>query len=163
MLKLTVTVLAVALAGTASAAGWRSLRIDASSEAAFEQSLAEFEDKLSPGRRYVFGEALKDIWVAGTQAAQAEQRAYTEADYYRQVHDLGYDEVVRFVDPTGETARRYRAAYNPYSAGDRTRYRASASASPAAMNPWPAPAPMRQSGPNWRGGTPLFGPGPAPR
>ena len=33
MLKLTVAVLAVALAGTASAAGWRSLRVDGSSEA----------------------------------------------------------------------------------------------------------------------------------
>jgi hypothetical protein len=161
MLKLTVTVLAVALAGTASAAGWRSLRIDASSEAAFEQSLAEFDDKLSPGRRYAFGEALKDIWVAGTQAAQAEQRVYTEADYYGQVDGLGYDDVVRFVDPTGETARRYRAAYNPYSAGDRTRYRATVRS--AALNPWPAPAPMRESGPNWRGGTPLTGPGPGVR
>jgi hypothetical protein len=161
MLKLTVTVLAVALAGTASAAGWRSLRIDASSEAAFEQSLAEFDDKLSPGRRYVFAEALKDIWAAGTGAAQAEQRDYTEADYYRQVDGLGYDEVVKFIDPTGQTARRYRAAYNPYSAGDRTRYRPSTSST--ALNPWPAPAPMRESGPNWRGGTPLFGPGPPPR
>jgi outer membrane murein-binding lipoprotein Lpp len=161
MLKLPVTILAVALAGSASAAGWRSLRIDASSETAFEQSLAAFEDKLSPGRRYVFAEALKDIWSAGTEAAQAEQRVYTEADYYRQVDGLGYDEVVKFVDPTGQTARRYRAAYNPYSAGDRTRYRPSTTS--AALSPWPTPAPMRESGPNWRGGTPLFGPGPAPR
>jgi hypothetical protein len=162
MLKLAVTVLAVALAGTVSAAGWRSLRIDASSEAAFEQSLAQFEEKLSPGRRYAFGEALKDIWQAGTRAAEREQRDYTETDYYRQVDGLGYGEVVRFVDPTGVTARRYRAAYNPYSGGNRTRYRASASS--AATSPWPTqPAPMRESGPNWRGGTPLFGPGPSPR
>ncbi len=35
MLKLTVAVLAIVLAGTASAAGWRDLRIDASSAASY--------------------------------------------------------------------------------------------------------------------------------
>jgi len=124
MLKLTVAVLAVALAGTASAGGWRSLRVDASSEAAFEQSLAEFKDKLSPGRRYAFGESLKDVWVAGTQAAEAEQREYAAADYYRQLDGLSYEQVVTLLDPTGETARRYLAAYNPYSTGDRGARRA---------------------------------------
>jgi len=39
MLKFTVAVLAAALAGTASAAGWRDLRIDASSETSFDQSV----------------------------------------------------------------------------------------------------------------------------
>ena len=55
MLKLAVAVLTLALAGVASAAGWSSLRIDASSEAAFQQSLAVFQEKLSPARRQVFG------------------------------------------------------------------------------------------------------------
>ena len=158
MLKLAIVVLAVTLAGTASAAGWRSLRVDASSEAAFEQSLALFKEKLSPGRRYVFGEALEDIWVAGSQAAEAEQREYTAADYYRQIDGLGYKEVVTLVDPSGKTARRYRAAYNPSAAGDRPRYRASVSAE--ALSPWSGAQPDAPSGtgPNWRGGTPLFGP-----
>jgi hypothetical protein len=151
----------VALAGTASAGGWRSLRIDASSEAAFEQSVAELKDKLSPGRRYVFGTTLKDIWARGSQIATAEQREYTEADYYRQLDGLSYKEVVTLMDPTGATARRYRAAYNP-SRTARTRYGASAVS--AAPRTWPPhDVPMRQSGPNWRGGTPLFGPGPPPR
>jgi len=35
MQKLTVVVLALAFAGTASAAGWRDLRVDGSSEEAF--------------------------------------------------------------------------------------------------------------------------------
>jgi hypothetical protein len=110
MLKLTIAVLAVALAGTASA-GWRSLRIDASSEAAFEQSLAEFKEKLNPARRHVFGEALKDIWVARTQAAEAEEREYTAQEYYGELDGLSYEEVVNFTDPSGKTARnRYRAA-----------------------------------------------------
>jgi hypothetical protein len=111
MLKLTVAVLAVALAGSASAAGYKSLRVDASNEAAFEQSLATFKEKLSPARRFVFGEALKDIWVEGAKAAEAEQREYTADDYYRQLHGLGYEEVVTFTDPTGKTAKdRYRSA-----------------------------------------------------
>lgn len=111
MLKLTVAVLAVALAGGASAAGWKSLRVDASSEAAFEQSLAVFKEKLSPARRFVFGEALKDIWIKGTQEAEAAEREYTAADYYRQLHGLGYEEIVVFTDPSGDTARdRYRTA-----------------------------------------------------
>jgi hypothetical protein len=161
MLKLTIAVLAIALAGTATAAGWRSLRVDASSEAAFEQSLAEFKDKLSPARRYVFGESLKDIWVQGNQSATAEQREYTDADYYRQLDGLSYEGVVKLVDPTGQTARRYRAAYDPYNAGDRNRYRVSATPS-AADSAMQGEQFRRQppglSYPETRGGTPLFGP-----
>jgi hypothetical protein len=111
MLKLTVAVLAVALAGSVNAAGWRSLRIDGSSEQAFEESVEAFNDKLSAARRHVFGEALKDIWAEGTQAAAAEQREYTTAEYYRRIDGLGYKEVVKLIDPTGDTAKdRYRAA-----------------------------------------------------
>lgn len=161
MFKLTTAVLAVALASSAGAAGWRSLRVDASSEAAFEQSLAEFKDELSPARRYVFGEALKDIWIVGLQAAAAEQRDYTAADYYRQIDGLRYEEIVTFVDPTGETAKRYRAAYNPRSTGDRGGHRASASS--AVPSPWEGAIPPRQSGPNWRGGILEHGPGPPPQ
>jgi hypothetical protein len=110
MLKLTVAVLAVALAGTASA-GWRSMRLEASDEASFTKSVAVFKAKLSPARRVVFEEALNDIWVKGTLAAEAVQREYTASDYYRQIDGLGYGEVVRLVDPTGDTAKaRYRAA-----------------------------------------------------
>ena len=111
MLKIAVALLALALVGTASAAGWRQLRVDGSSEQAFASSLDEFKDKLSPARRYVFGEALKDIWIRGEQAAAAAQREYTSADYYAQLDGLSYEEIVTFTDPTGETAKdRYRAA-----------------------------------------------------
>src|SRR5690348_12159968 len=110
MLKLTVAVLAIVLASSA-AAGWRNLRIDGSSEEAFAKSLDEFKDKLSPAHRYVCGEALKDIWVQGERAAQAEQREYTDSEYYAQVHGLGYKEIVTLTDPTGDTAKeRYRTA-----------------------------------------------------
>ena len=111
MLKPIIALVAFALAGTAGAANWRDLRIDASSEEAFAQSLEAFKDKLSPARGYVFGKALQDIWIAGTKAANAEQRDYTADDYYRQLHGLTYDEVVTLTDPSGDTAKeRYRSA-----------------------------------------------------
>lgn len=110
MLKLAVAVLAVGLASGA-AAGWRGLRVDGSSEEAFAKSLEEFKDKLSPAHRYVFGEALKDIWLEGAKQAEADQREYTNSDYYAQVHGLGYKEIVKLTDPTGDTAKdRYRTA-----------------------------------------------------
>jgi hypothetical protein len=111
MLQLTVAMVALALAGAASAENWKDLRVDGSSEDAFAQSLAAFKDKLSPTRQHVFGEALKDIWIAGTKAAEAEQREYTASDYYAQIDGLGYEQVVALADPIGETTRaRYREA-----------------------------------------------------
>jgi hypothetical protein len=111
MLKLTVAVLALALAGTASAAGWRSLRIDASSEASFTESVAALQEKLSKARGYVFALALQDIWMRGREDATAAQREYTASDYFRQVDGLGYDEIVTLTDPTGDrTQMRYKAA-----------------------------------------------------
>ena len=111
MLKLTVATLAIVLAGTASAAGWRKLQIDASSEAAFNQSGATFQKKLSPSRRAAFGGSLRDIEEEGKTRARAEQRDYARAEYLEQLHGLGYEEVVTLVDPTGKRAGQYRAAY----------------------------------------------------
>lgn len=103
--------LVVALAGTANAASWRSLHIDASSEAALEQSLAEFEAELNAARLHVLREALQDVWVAGMEQAAAEQRDYAAADYLREIDGLTYEQVVELTDPTGRTAlNRYRAA-----------------------------------------------------
>src|SRR5262245_14866007 len=128
MLKLTVAVLAIALAGTASADGWRDLRVDGSSQEAFAQSLEVFKGKLSPSRRYVFGEALKDIWLEGDKAARAEQREYTDDEYYAAVDGLSYEEIVNYTDPTGDTAKaRYRTASQ--------RYRPSGASNPSAWNP----------------------------
>jgi hypothetical protein len=129
MLELTVAVLAIALAGTASAAGWRSLRIDASSEANFSKSVEVFKDKLTPSRRHAFERALQDILREGTQAASAE-REYTRDNYLRQLDGLTYNEVVRIPDPTGERAQRYRAEYYDARAGPRRS---------TATSPWPTP------------------------
>ena len=111
MLKLIVAVLAITLAGSVNAAGWKDLRIDASSEAAFQQSLATFNRELSPERQQVFSNALMDIWFKSTAEAKADQRDLTAADFQRQLHGLSYEEVVTFTDPSGATAKeRYREA-----------------------------------------------------
>jgi hypothetical protein len=126
MLKVTFAILAVMLASTASAAGWRSLRIDARNEAAFKESVATFEAKLSPSRRVAFARSLQDVWIEGTQRAAVEQREYTSADYFRQLDGLGYEEVVKITDPTGQKAKRYRAEYDNSRA--------------PALNPMPGPS-----------------------
>ena len=111
MLKLIVAVLAIALAGTAGAAGWRDLKIDGSSEAAFRRSLEAFNEELSLERHQVFTAALMDIWLQGTEVAKANQREYTVNDYRTQLDGLSYEGVVTFTDPTGETAKqRYEQA-----------------------------------------------------
>ena len=163
MLKLTVAVFAVALAGTASAADSPSLRVDASSDAAFKRSLVAFKDELSPEQRQAFGDALKDVWIAGTQAAETERVKYRAKDYYRQIHGLSYEEVVNLT--TGETAKQRRqiadlrrqaaAAYRGAAP-----YRGAGGA--YGRSPWEGVPPPPST---WepRGGTDLFGPGPAPR
>ena len=136
MLKVTFAVLAIVLAGTANAAGWRSLRLDASSDAAFDESVATFQQKLSPARRFVLGQALRDIWSEGVKAANAEQREYTTADYYEQIDGLSYKELVTLTDPTGDTAKdRYRAA----TTGGARYANRSSSPSPWANTPAPPP------------------------
>ena len=150
MLKLIVAVSALALAGSASAAGWRSLRIDASSEQSYSQSVATFQDKLSPSRRIAFARSLQDIWLNGT-LAEEQQHEYTRAEYLRQLHGLGYDEVMALADPTGKAEGRYRAAY----------YASRVSAGPAGVSkPYPnccyGPPPV--DGGQFRGANTLTGP-----
>ena len=159
MLKLTVVVLAIALAGTASADELRPLRIDASSNAAFERSLTAFKDGLSPEQRHTFGEALTDIWLAGTQAAETSRGKYRTADYYWQIHGLSYEEVVNFA--TGETAelRRQKELRRQAAAAPSRSAAAPSYAAPTHhRSPWegvPPPPPTWQP----RGGTDLFGSG----
>ena len=108
-LKLAATVLAIAFASTASA-GWRTMRVEAANAANFDESVAAFEEELSTARHYVLILALQDIWAQGVQRAGAEQREYTEAEYFRQLDGLTYGDIVTLADPSGEITRdRYRA------------------------------------------------------
>ena len=107
-LKVAATALAIALAGTASA-GWRTMRVEAADLSSFEESVGAFEEELSTARHYVFMLALQDIWAQGLQRANAEQREYTEAEYFRQLDGLTYGEIVSLADPTGDVIKeRYR-------------------------------------------------------
>ena len=103
--------LSLVLAGTASAAGWRDLRIDASSAANYSESIATFQQKLSPSRRIAFARSLHDIWLRGSQLAEERQSEFTDADYFGVLHGLRYEEVVTLTDPSGKKEGRYRAEY----------------------------------------------------
>ena len=147
MLKLTVAVLAIAVAGSAAAAGWRSLRIDASSEASFTKSMATFEAELEPARYHVLVQALQDVWRQGTRSARASERQYTANDFLRDLDGLRYKEVVELTDPTGLTARaRYRTAVGQQNPG------ASNLPAPPGMPP-SRPAPIGWGGQQVRGAT----------
>ena len=148
-------VLAVVLAGSASAAGWRKLQIDGSSEAAFQESVALFQDKLSPSRQMAFALSLQDVWLQGTQRANAVQREYTSADYFQELDGLGYDEVVKLTDPTGGKAKSYRARYY---------YARASGVAPGSATTWRTPSEYRDydggsPGRPYRGWTDLTGPG----
>jgi hypothetical protein len=144
MLKVTVAMLAVALAESASAAGWRSLRVDASSEVAYSESIAVLQDKLSPSRRHAFARALQDIWTEGVRQASGVQREYTPADYFARVDRMTYEQVVELLDPTGDRAKGYRAEYYAARGGGRSGF------SPA-MSSYNSYR-LSEPGPNWRGG-----------
>jgi len=107
MLKLTMAVLAVALVGSVSAGEWR---LDAGSHRAFKRSLELAKDELSPQNVQMLGGALKYIWNEGTKAAEAEQRRYSDDDFFRQLDGLSFEEVVHFTDATYEAALKYKPA-----------------------------------------------------
>jgi hypothetical protein len=153
MLKLTVAILGLAVATSASAAGWRSLRVDASSETAFKESVALLQDKLSPSRRHAFDRALQEIWIQGTRQASAEQREFTAADYFARLDGLSYEEVVLLPDPTGDRAKRYLAEYFAAQARGGDGAAPVASFQPSGQS-WGV-NPHREAQP--RGGTDLFG------
>jgi hypothetical protein len=154
MLKLAAAVLAVALAGAASAAGWRSLRLDGSSEAAFAESTAAFEARLPPSRRYAFAQALQDIWLKGVTDAAAAARDYTTGDYHGQVDGLPYKEVVTLLDPTGDTEPLRRKAARAQPDRDQSRYARNApNTARYTRTPWPVnPMPVGGPGGQYRGG-----------
>ena len=150
MLKLTIAVLAVALAGSASAAGWRSLRVDGSSEETFATSVAEFKARLPATRYQVFLLALEDIWEQGTKNAEAEQSEYTADDYRRQLDGLAYKEVVTLTDPTGDTAKtRLQNAIASQYGAPRPAYGSRGYGLAPPGSPWiPQERPRRETGGN---------------
>lgn len=135
MLKLSLAVLAVALAGSASAAGWRGLSIDGSNEASFKESVQLLQDKLSRTRAGLLALALQDLWVMGAERAKSAEREFTAEEYFAQVDGLGYKEVIALADPTGEKMRTRRAEYwAAVAAQSRLRPSPAYSAAPPGIN-----------------------------
>jgi hypothetical protein len=93
-----VSFVALLLTACASTTGWRALRIDASSEAAFVQSVTLLQQELPSNRRILFGYAVEDI---------ANRSSSPEA-FLGQLDGLGYGEVV---DLAGPAARQKYLAH----------------------------------------------------
>ena len=138
MLRVAFAVLTIVLSGSASAAGWRSLRVDGGSEESFKESVALFQEKLSPSRRHAFERELQGIWNQQAEQAAAEQHEYTAADYLAQLDGLAYKQVVELPDPTGGKAAAYRREYY-------------------ASRPPPGPDPLASSSPNESARMPVYG------
>jgi hypothetical protein len=85
-------------AASAVARGWRDLRIDASSDASFTESVQQMRDELPYARAVMFVLVLQDLKAHST-AAECRQR----------LDGLGYKAIVRLGSPA--VWDRYRAYY----------------------------------------------------
>ena len=113
MSKPAMAILMTLLAGCASMGQWRTLQIDGSSQASFDQSISQLNDELTYSRSRMFGIALVDIASTAAQAAgQAEDGspAYTDEDYRRDLDGLTYDGVIELADQSGPPI--YRIYYS---------------------------------------------------
>lgn len=90
----------MARTGIANAGGWRALHVDGTSQAAFEKSVAAFQQDLPTNKRLQFEVTLQQIWQdlalkAGTEAS-VEQVARS---YFAKLDGLGYKDVIRVGGP----------------------------------------------------------------
>lgn len=69
MSKLTPCLVAAALAGCGGTGGWRALRVDASSQQSFEESVATLQQELPYYRNQRFTQALAAIWMTDVSDA----------------------------------------------------------------------------------------------
>jgi len=105
MKALTIVLAALSLSACASTGSWRELRIDGSSESAFNESVSALNAELPYARNQMFSLALVDI--ARTEIAAAERAAVAGTEvaadeaYRRQLDGLGYDGVIALADRSG--------------------------------------------------------------
>ena len=95
--RLTVLSLACLLSAGCASTGWRALRIDATSEDSFGQSVAQFQQQLPYKRLVLFEYSLVDIGGR-----------FTAPGDFRQLDGLGYGEIV---DLAGPAARQKYLAH----------------------------------------------------
>ena len=95
----------------ANARGWRDLRIDASSESRFADSVQQMRDELPYHHALFFVLTLKDL-----------KARFAPAEYRRQLDGLSYKQVARLASPnvTAEYLARYegRAVAQPFGTHD---------------------------------------------
>jgi hypothetical protein len=110
MTKFMLSTVVVALAGCASMGAWRELRIDGSSESAFDESLSLLNAELPYSHRQMFALALVDIvrtegQISG-QTSDGGEDGYTDEEYRRQLNGLTYAAVIALADQTGPSIWR---------------------------------------------------------
>ena len=75
----SLTIVMLMCATSASARGWRDLRIDASSEAGFDESVQQMRDQLPGNRVVLFDLVLQDL-----------KARFAPPEYRQQLNGLGY-------------------------------------------------------------------------
>jgi len=93
------TVLMLVCSASASASGWRDLRIDASSESRFTDSIQQMRDELPYHRAVLFVIVLADL-----------KTHLTPAEYRQRLDGLTYKQVARLASPQASAA--YLAHYS---------------------------------------------------
>src|SRR5260221_101341 len=94
----SITVLLLACGASANASGWRDLRIDASSDSRFTDSVQQMRGELPYHHAVLFVLVLKDL-----------ETRFAPAEYHRQLDGLGYKQVVHLASPN--VAAEYLAHY----------------------------------------------------
>ncbi|HVY66573.1 MAG TPA: hypothetical protein VHH11_17260 [Gammaproteobacteria bacterium] len=103
----SLAVLMVVCATGVSAREWRNLRIDASSQTRFNESVQQMRDTLPYNRALLFGLVLKDL-----------QARLTPAAYRQQLDGLTYKQIASLASPN--VTAEYLAHYYGGGAGGRT-------------------------------------------
>jgi hypothetical protein len=86
----------------ASASGWRELRIDASSDSRFNDSIQQMRDELPYHRAVVFVLTLKDL-----------KARFSPVEYREHLNGLTYNEIVRLGSPNVTVEYRAYSARLP--------------------------------------------------
>jgi hypothetical protein len=94
----SLTALVLVCSASASARGWRDLRIDASSDSSFAESVQQMRDELPYHHALFFVLTLKDL-----------KARFSPAEYRRQLDGLSYRQIARLASPNVTAA--YLASY----------------------------------------------------
>ena len=84
----SVTVLMLVYGASASARGWRDLRIDASSDSRFNDSIQQMRDELPYHHALFFVMTLKDL-----------KARFSPAEYRQQLDGLSYKQIAHLASP----------------------------------------------------------------